>query len=51
MPVPASYNDITQNITIHRHIGMVWYACYFYIHKTAPRRVLRFQAAHYETNV
>ena len=26
MPVPASYNDVTQNITIHRHIGWVWYA-------------------------
>ncbi len=24
MPVPSSYNDVTQNITIHRHIGWVW---------------------------
>ena len=51
MPVPASYNDITQNVTIHRHIGWVWYARDFYIHNTAPRWVLRFQAAHYETHV
>ena len=51
MPVPASYNDITQNITIHRHIGWVWYARDFFIHNTAPRWVLRFQAAHYETRV
>ena len=51
MPVPASYNDITQNVTIHRHIGWVWYARDFYIHNTAPRWVLRFQAAHYETYV
>lgn len=51
MPVPASYNDITQNITIHRHIGLVWYATEFFIHKTAPRWVLRFQAAHYNTAV
>ncbi|CAF1157064.1 unnamed protein product [Rotaria sordida] len=51
MPVPASYNDITQNITIHRHIGWVWYARDFFIHNTAPRWVLRFQAAHYETHV
>ncbi len=51
MPVPASYNDITQNITIHRHIGWAWYARDFFIHKTAPRWVLRFQAARYETHV
>jgi beta-glucuronidase len=51
MPVPAAYNDITQNITIHRHIGWVWYARDFYVHNTAPRWVLRFQAAHYETRV
>ncbi|CAF0905037.1 unnamed protein product [Rotaria sp. Silwood1] len=51
MPVPASYNDITQNITIHRHIGWVWYARDFFIHNTTPRWVLRFQAAHYETRV
>ena len=51
MPVPSSYNDVTQNITIHRHIGWVWYARDFFIHNTAPRWVLRFQAAHYETHV
>jgi beta-glucuronidase len=51
MPVPASYNDVTQNITIHQHIGWVWYARDFFIHNTAPRWVLRFQAAHYETHV
>ena len=51
MPVPSSYNDITQNITIHRHIGWVWYARDFFLHNTAPRWVLRFQAAHYETRV
>ncbi len=51
MPVPFSYNDITQNITIHRHIGWVWYARDFFIHNTAPRWVLRFGAAHYETCV
>ena len=51
MPVPSSYNDITQNITIHRHIGWVWYGYAFFIHNTAPRWVLRFGAAHYETRV
>ena len=51
MPVPASFNDITQNVTIHRHIGWVWYGRDFFIHNTAPRWVLRFQAAHFETHV
>ena len=51
MPVPASYNDITQNVSIHHHVGWAWYARDFYIHNTAPRWVLRFQAAHYETHV
>ena len=51
MPVPASYNDITQDININRYVGLVWYARDFYIHNTAPRWVLRFQAAHYDTYV
>src|SRR5690349_18389374 len=51
MPVPASYNDITQNITIYRHVGLVWYEKDFYVPNTAPRWVLRFQAARYETHV
>jgi beta-glucuronidase len=51
MPVPASYNDMTQNITIHRHFGMVWYAREFFIHKTAPRWVLHFKAVRYEAHV
>ena len=51
MPVPSSFNDVTQNLTIHRHIGWVWYSRDFFIHRTASRWVLRFQAAHYETRV
>jgi beta-glucuronidase len=51
MPVPASYNDITQNISIYRYVGVVWYEKDFYIHNTASRWVLRFQAARYETHV
>lgn len=31
MPVPASYNDITQEIEIRDHIGDVWYQKKFYI--------------------
>jgi beta-glucuronidase len=51
MPVPAAFNDITQNTSIHRHIGWVWYARDFYIHNTAPRWIIRFQAASYESRV
>jgi len=51
MPVPSSYNDITQNITIHRHIGWAWYGRDFFLHNTAPRWVLRFGAANYEARV
>lgn len=31
MPVPSSYNDITQDATIRDHIGDVWYETEFYI--------------------
>ena len=51
MPVPASYNDVTEDVDIYRHSGLVWYARDFFIHNTAPRWVLRFQAAHYDTYV
>lgn len=51
MPVPSSYNDITQNITIRRYIGWAWYGRDFFLHNTASRWVLRFGAANYETQV
>jgi beta-glucuronidase len=51
MPVPSSYNDVTQNVTIHRHFGWVWYERDFFIHNTAPRWVLRFQAVRYTAHV
>ena len=51
MPVPASFNDITQNVSIYRYVGLVWYEKDFYIHNIAPRWVLRFQAARYEAHV
>jgi len=31
MPVPSSYNDITQDPKIRDHIGMVWYETEFFI--------------------
>ncbi|GAB6023659.1 hypothetical protein CHUAL_008425 [Chamberlinius hualienensis] len=52
MPVPSSYNEITQNTTIRDYIGWAWYQTEFY----APSRwqtednqrvVLYFGAAHY----
>jgi beta-glucuronidase len=35
MPVPASYNDITQNAQIRDHIGYVWYETKFNV----PQRI------------
>ncbi len=34
MPVPSSYNDITQDPRIRDHIGMVWYEREFFIPKS-----------------
>lgn len=34
MPVPSSYNDITQDPKIRDHIGMVWYEREFFIPKS-----------------
>ncbi|MEN2984437.1 MAG: beta-glucuronidase [Dictyoglomaceae bacterium] len=31
MPVPSSYNDITQDISIRDHIGYVWYERKFFV--------------------
>jgi len=31
MPVPASYNDITQDIRIRHHVGDVWYERSFFV--------------------
>lgn len=32
MPVPSSYNDVTQDISIRDHIGYVWYEREFLSH-------------------
>ncbi|KAM8976621.1 beta-glucuronidase [Pelodytes ibericus] len=53
MPVPASYNDITQDITLRDHIGWVWYEkdVVFpqrWVDDQSPLRiVLRVGSAHY----
>ena len=31
MPVPSSYNDVTQDISIRDHIGYVWYEREFFV--------------------
>lgn len=55
MPVPASYNDITQNSTLRDFIGWVWYDKEFYVPQgwfsKTTRIVLRFESAHYYTTV
>lgn len=55
MPVPSSYNDITQDNTLRDFIGWVWYDKEVYAPKTWKsdqiRVVLRFESAHYNTMV
>lgn len=31
MPVPASYNDVTQDASLRDHIGWVWYDKEFFV--------------------
>ncbi len=44
MPVPSSYNDVTQSIEIRDHIGDVWYEREFYVPESWQSRkvMLRF---------
>ena len=55
MPVPASYNDITQNSTIRDFVGWAWYERQFWVPGQwldgKTRVVLRFESAHYNTIV
>lgn len=55
MPVPSSYNDITQDKALRDFIGWVWYDKEVYAPKTWKsdqiRVVLRFESAHYNTIV
>ena len=55
MPVPASYNDITEDSTLRDFIGWVWYDKDFYVPRgwfsNNTRIVLRFESAHYYTIV
>ncbi|ELR23147.1 glucuronidase, beta, putative [Acanthamoeba castellanii str. Neff] len=55
MPVPASYNDITQDNELRRHIGWVWYERDFFVPhtwvSTGQRIVLRFESVSYAASV
>ncbi|CAC5378346.1 uidA [Mytilus coruscus] len=53
MPVPASYNDITQDRKLRDFIGWVWYETEFFVpvEWQQKRVVLRFDSAHYNTMV
>lgn len=47
MPVPASYNDLTQDITLRDHIGDVWYERTFFVPSSwrGKRVCIRFSSA------
>ena len=53
MPVPSSYNDITQDAAIRDHIGWVWYQKDFFVAKSwkSQRVNLRFGSVNYYTIV
>ncbi|GIY72298.1 beta-glucuronidase [Caerostris extrusa] len=50
MPVPSSFNDITQNKTIRDYLGWSWYDKEFYVPQRWSKNfriILRFESAHY----
>lgn len=53
MPVPSSYNDITQDAELRDHLGVVWYDRTFFVPKSwASQRVwLRFSSVSYAAQV
>ncbi|KAK9710558.1 Glycosyl hydrolases family 2, sugar binding domain [Popillia japonica] len=53
MPVPSSYNDITQNPAIRDHLGIAWYDRTFFVPKSwRNQRVwLRFSSVHYAAQI
>lgn len=54
MPVPASYNDVTEDYYLREHVGTVWYDRRFYVPAAwgKDRRVwIRFGSVHYEAIV
>lgn len=55
MPVPSSYNDITEERWLRDFIGWVWYEKVFHVPPswiTTPKRViLRFESVFYHCKV
>lgn len=55
MPVPSSYNDITEDKTLREHVGVVWYERTFFVPqswKDERQRVwIRFGSVHYLAHV
>ncbi|XP_053671853.1 beta-glucuronidase [Anopheles nili] len=53
MPVPSSYNDITEDAALRDHVGTVWYDRKFFIPKAwfSNRVFVRFGSVHYEAIV
>ena len=50
MPVPASYNDATQDKAIRDHVGLMWYDRTFYVREAWRQSSLvwlRFGSVHY----
>lgn len=51
MPVPSSWNDITQNVSIKDYIGWVWYDREMWVpaawKDNNTRIMLRFESAYY----
>ncbi|XP_073957046.1 beta-glucuronidase [Choristoneura fumiferana] len=55
MPVPSSYNDVGEDVSLRDHVGLVWYDRRFYVPSwwaRAEQRVwLRFSSVHYAAQV
>ncbi|XP_022813870.1 beta-glucuronidase [Spodoptera litura] len=55
MPVPSSYNDVGEDVSLRDHVGVVWYDRRFFVPSwwstTGQRVWLRFSSVHYATEV
>lgn len=54
MPVPSSYNDITEDYDLREHVGTVWYDRKFFLPASWAQSKLvwiRFGSVHYEAFV
>ncbi|ETN65250.1 hypothetical protein AND_002985 [Anopheles darlingi] len=55
MPVPSSYNDVTEDAALRDHVGTVWYDRKFFVPRawgeSGDRVLIRFGSVHYDTIV